>query len=164
MKYDDYRAHIKSGDLLAWSHRSLKSWYDLKVWMVRILTASEYSHVGIAMVFGGRVWVIESVTPVIRIVPLSNLRPFYCTDVPGVQWAPAVDEFAFSLVGHGDYSQCEAMRAYFEKNDPDNDAWECAELAKILLERAGVKLDGRAIPSDLVLEVQRRGGRTVYIE
>ena len=70
--YQEVRSSIKSGDLLFWSHRELKSWYDLKVQIVRMVTRSEYSHVGVAWVTGGRVFALEAVVPLIRIYPLSH--------------------------------------------------------------------------------------------
>lgn len=163
VKYADYRDQISSGDVLAWSHRKLESFYDLKVWLVRILTASEYSHVGIAWVFGGRVFVIESVTPEVRIVPLSNLLPCYVSKVKRINWNNEAEDFALSLVGKGKYSQWEAVKAYFNENK-DPDAWECAEFVKVVLDKSGVKLNGRAVPSDVVYAVQQRGGETYLLE
>jgi hypothetical protein len=55
MKYEAAREKVKSGDLLAWSHRGWRSWYDIQIQLVRFFTQSEYSHVGIAWVVGGRV-------------------------------------------------------------------------------------------------------------
>ena len=75
-KYSEYRDQIKSGDLLAWSHRGFRSWHDFKVQAVRLFTQSEYSHVGIAWVVGGRVFVIEAVEPRVRIFPLSKLGEY----------------------------------------------------------------------------------------
>ena len=56
MKYDLARDSIKDGDVLAWTHRAtpLKSWYDFKVWAVRLFQASEYTHVGIALRSDGK--------------------------------------------------------------------------------------------------------------
>lgn len=36
MKYKEIRPLIKSGDILAWSHRGWKSWYDIKIQFVRM--------------------------------------------------------------------------------------------------------------------------------
>lgn len=163
VKYADYRSHIKSGDLLAWSHRGWKTWHDFKVQAVRFFTQSEYSHVGIAWVFKGRVFVIESVTPVIRIVPLSNLLPCYVAKIPHSRWTPEAEEFAMAMVGVGEYSQWEAIRAYFNDNR-DPDAWECAEFVKAVLSHCRVQLEGRAVPSDVVLGAQKLGASLMYIE
>lgn len=156
MKYVDYRDSIKSGDLLAWSHRGWKSWYDIKVQMVRFFTQSEYSHVGTAWVYGGRIFVIESVSPYIRIVPLSNLLPCYLIKIYA-PWKYETEKFALSLVGIGGYSQWEAVKAFFRKND-NPDKWECAEFVHELWKKDSLSLTPyKDTPSEVVLEAQSIG-------
>jgi len=162
MKYADYRDRIRSGDVLAWSHIPLRSFYDLLIWIVRIVTVSEYAHVGLALRISGRVWVLESVRPFVRLVPLSNLLPVYVIQT-GVHWTPDVEAYALSLVGKARYSRWEAIKAFFGQNE-DDEAWECAELVKEVLEKARVTLPGRAVPSDVVLAAQKRFGATVLLE
>jgi len=123
MNYAAARGLIRSGDLLAWSHRGWRSWYDVKVQMVRFFTQSEYSHVGVAFVTGGRVFVLEAVQPKVRIYPLSMLGSFY--------WVARNSELdadrALSKIGC-EYSQVEAMAAFFEKTlYPDK--CQCAKYA-----------------------------------
>lgn len=166
MNYADAREHIRSGDLLAWSHRGFRSWYDLKIQAVRLFTRSEYSHVGIALVLGGRVWVVESVTPLVRIVPLSNLLPCYLLTVPGLDWRDEDTEFALSFVGNDaySYSQREAIRGFFGTNDTADALLECAEFVQISYEQAGLFLACHATPSDVVRAAMRLGGNLKYIE
>lgn len=166
MNYDAARPHIQSGDLLAWSHRGFGSFYDLKVQAVRFFTRSEYSHVGIALVLGGRVWVVESVTPLVRIVPLSNLLPCYVINVPTLDWRDEDTEFALSFVGNDEYSysQREAIRGFFGTNDEADALLECAEFVQIAYGHAGLDLLSLATPSDVVLAVQRLGGSLKYLE
>jgi hypothetical protein len=167
MQYEDARPLIQSGDLLAWSHRSWASWYDLKVQAVRIFTRSEYCHLALAMVFGGRVWCIESVMPVIRIVPLSNL-----VGADGFYWVPmhkpmsaAEAEFALSKVSLGKYSQIEAMRAALAPLPDDNkgdDRWECARFAIECRRKSGVELGPIDTPDAGVLAAQNRYSAPVF--
>lgn len=166
MNYAAARPHIKSGDLLAWSHRGFRSWYDLKIQAVRFFTRSEYSHVGVALVLGGRVWVVESVTPLVRIVPLSNLLPCYALNVPALDWRDEDTEFALSFVGNDEYSysQREAMRGFFGTNNTADSLLECAEFVQIAYRHSGIDLRCRATPSDVVLAVQRLGGNLKYLE
>ena len=72
MSYLSKRQEFKSGDLFATTHKSWKTFYDLLVQGVRIGTQSEYAHVGILWCIGGRVFVVESVSPYVRITPLSK--------------------------------------------------------------------------------------------
>jgi len=162
MNYLDARSKIKNGDLLAWSHRGWSTWKDIKVQLVRLFTRSEYSHVGVAMVFGGRVWVVESVKPLVRIVPLRNLLPCYWAPT-GLQWTEQTREYALGLVGSGCYSEWEAVKAFFGHNT-NPQAWECAELVQSIYRCAGVRLHSRAVPSDVVREVLERGAHITTLE
>jgi len=165
LSYQTLRSRIKSGDLLAWSHRSgwFSSWYDFKVNVVRAVQMSEYSHVGVAFVAHGRVWVIESVTPVVRMVPLSNLLPCYVVSVKD-GWNDLAERYALGMIGKGEYSQIEAMKAFFRMNHKEDDHLECAEFVQQVYRRAGWELTRRAVPSDTVLEAQMRGGKMLYLE
>lgn len=130
MNYEAARDKIKSGDLLAWSHRGWRSWYDIKIQLVRFFTQSEYSHVGTAWVVGGRVLVIEAVTPLVRIYPLSKLGTFYWIPDFNV-WTKEKEELALSYVGT-EYSQIEAIAAFFSRSVlPDK--MQCAKLVATIL-------------------------------
>lgn len=155
MHYKYVRDSIKSGDVLAWSHRSgwFKSWYDFKINLVRLFTRSEYSHVGVAWVFGGRVFVLESVTPLVRVVPLSNLLPAYHLAMP-TEMTDQQLERGLSLVGKGRYSEGEAALAALDKNNLTNDRWQCAEYTKFVLD-----LDCQATPSALVEHCLKQGAK-----
>lgn len=154
MKYDDFRLHIRSGDVLAWSHREgwLNSWHSFKVNLVRLFQMSEYSHVGIAWNVAGRVFVLESVNPVVRIVPLSNLLPAYHLRGAGGM-SDAQVRRALALVGKGKYSELEAIKGQFAATDIANDRWQCAEYVNYVLDIMRFK----ATPSGLVNYMLRDG-------
>ena len=156
MKYADARPLIRSGDLLAWSHRApwYRSWYDFKIALVRMFTMSEYSHVATAWVVGGRVFAIEAVMPLVRIYPLSKLGEFYHLPL-GAKFDDDVLEFALSKVGEP-YSQVQAMQAFFHLPSDDG-LWECAELVRKLAMLEGIDLGLNATPSEIVLAAQVRG-------
>lgn len=160
MKYSDIRDEIKSGDVLAWSHRKLKSWYDLKVMFVRIFTMSEYTHVGVAIVLGGRVWVLESVTPHIRLIPLSNALPCYILQSNEIT-SDADIEKGLSLVGKEDinYSQLEAIKALFGKNNKKDKKIECAEFVSFFK-----NWNIKDVPSDVVDYALSNGYKMIKIE
>ena len=158
MRYQDLRDDIRSGDVLAWTHRAppWASWYDFKVWLVRLGTRSEYSHVGLAWVVAGRVFVIESVTPLVRIVPLSNLLPAYHITADAL--TDEQERRALSLVGEGKYSQIEAALASLDKNDESNAWWQCAEFVKWVK-----RLACRATPAAVVAHLLTLGGQLTEI-
>jgi hypothetical protein len=160
MKYIDARPNIKSGDLLAWSHRTVRNWHDFKILMVRMFTRSEYSHVGTAWVVGGRVLVIEAVQPKVRIYPLSKLGDFYLLKM-GAPWKPETEEKALFHVGD-DYSEVVALRAFFDQLPVDTTS-ECAALVLTITKADGIDLGRRATPDAVVLAAQKLGAITTYI-
>lgn len=158
MKYSVVRPLIKSGDLLAWSHRQpwYKSWYDFKIAMVRAFTQSEYSHVGTAWVVSDRVFVIEAVVPKVRIYPLSKTGEFYWIPLEA-KITPDIENYMLSKVGE-DYSQLQAMQAFFHLPSADS-LWECAELSRDYAFQYGVDLGNKATPTALVREAMLLGSR-----
>ena len=161
MIYKQARPMIRSGDVLAWSHRGIHSWHDLKIWFVRMLTRSEYSHVGTAWVVGDRVFVIEAVMPKVRIYPLSKLGDFYWLQM-GAYWRKATETLALSFVGD-DYSQLQAMVSPFI-TPPDDRRWECAELVATVARQDSIDLGAVYTPSEVVLAAQKRGAPLTYVD
>lgn len=154
MEYSEVRPQIRSGDILAFTHRKWGSWRDIKVQLVRFFTQSEYSHLATAWVIGGRVFVIEAVTPLVRIYPLSKLGNFFWIPT-GVTWKDKTEELALSYVGNK-YSQIQAVQSFFE-DPPEDDLWECAELVKALAKSDGLVLQSSPTPANLVRELQALG-------
>lgn len=131
MKYDEARPHIQSGDVLAWTHRGWKSWHDIKLQLVRIWTRSEFVHVGIAWVVGGRVFVIEAVSRGVRIFPLSRLLPFYWIRVG--YWDADMEKEALAHVGD-EYSNWQAALGAIRQLKVGADRrWQCAEFVQYLM-------------------------------
>ena len=139
--YPQHREQIKTGDLLTWSGRGFVGR------LVRIATASSWSHVGIAYVIGGRVWVIEAREFAgVQIVPLSSY--LNCTWLPtGAKWNDAVDNYAINKIGKVGYSYPTAVRAWAlaaigkrKPLNPDASTQICSTFAPIVLRMAGVPL------------------------
>ncbi len=160
MKYAEARDTIKSGDLLAWSHRGWSNWYDFKIQFVRLFQRSEYSHNGIAWVTAGRIFALEAVEPKVRIYPLSSLGSFYL--LRGyIPWTTEVEEAALAEIGE-EYSQLEAMAN--SMNRSINDKWQCAKYVWYIAELAGRKLYGKKTPSNVVQNALLDGYAIEFIE
>lgn len=159
MKYADYRSQIKSGDVLVWTHpqKWYRSWYDFKVALVKFFTKSEYTHTAIAWVVGERVMIIESVVPLVRINPLSNDLP--CMVIPGNGLSEHQLETALKIVGKGQYSMWEAVRAYFRTNDMNDNHWECAEFTVSVLQESLPELKSCQATPAAVVKALRDAGR-----
>ena len=151
MIYAEARSKIQSGDVLAWTHIRWSSWNDIQIQIVRIFTRSEYSHVGIAWVVGGRVFVLEAVSQGVRIFPLSRELPFYWLPV-GV-WDETREEMALALVG-APYSKWDAVLSFFGRLvKGENASWQCSEYVAFVL-----GLDpARYTPTNIVSHLQDRG-------
>lgn len=150
MKYEEARASIKTGDVLAWTHKSWRSWYDIQIQIVRFFTQSEYSHVGIAWCIAGRVFILESVGAGIRIFPLSLELPFFHL-ATGKSLTRDQLEFALSKMGQR-YSKVEGVLAMFGLNNRKDDAWQCAEYVCTVL-----GLPCKATPSAVVAHLLESG-------
>lgn len=161
MKYSHVRPMIRSGDILAWSHRGIRSWHDFKIACVRFFTRSEYSHVGTAWVVGSRVFVIEAVMPKVRIYPLSKLGDFYWLSM-SAYWRKATETLALAHVGD-EYSQMQALVSPFH-TPPDDYRWECAELVARIARQDSIDLGAVYTPSAVVLAAQKRGALLAYVE
>lgn len=139
--YKEQRHLIKSGDLLAWSGRSAAGT------LVRVATQSKWSHVGVAYVMGGRVWIIEAREfKGVQIVPLSSY--LNCEWIPtDAEWNDQVDDYVINSIGKVDYSYTTALKAWFDatvgayrKLDPLSQTQICSSFAPIVLRMAGVFL------------------------
>lgn len=163
MKYEDARAQIKSGDLLAWSHGGWGNWHDIQISLVRMFTRSEFSHVGIALVGAGRVFILEAVSGGVRLFPLSRELPFYWIARPRELSGEAID-FAFDRLGDG-YSKLQAILAFLDMlSHGEDDLWECAEYVLEILEADGEVLTNVATPTGVVKAAMQRWGSLNYVE
>lgn len=150
--YPQYREQIKSGDLLAWSGRSA-----IGVG-IRALTASSWSHVGIAYALAGRVWVLEAREfSGVQIVPLSSYLE--CAWIPtAAKWTDSVDAYAVSKIGKVGYAYRKALQAWYTAASgkrvplhPDADTQICSSFVPIVLRKAGVDFPDRLMtPSECV--------------
>lgn len=167
MNYSEARPSIQSGDILAWSHYDWSSWYDLQVQGVRIGTESEYCHVALARVMDGRVWCLESVEPLVRCVPLSNLieHGFYWIPM-GRQMSEVELEFAYSKVAIARYSKLEAIKAQMSAalQSHDDNVMECAKYVRACCSRSGLEVGMRDTPAAVVRGAQDMGCPVYFVQ
>lgn len=157
MDYATARSRIKTGDVLAWSFREgfFSSWRAFKINMIRVFRRSEYSHVGIAVVLAGRVFVLESVTGGIRLMPLSKELPCYW--IAHTELTEDGLNRAMSVCGEP-YSNLEAMLGALDQTDDTNGKWQCAEF---VCWAKGFKC--KATPDEVVEHCLKDGYPLVYV-
>jgi hypothetical protein len=166
MNYEEARPLMRSGDLVALTHLQWASLYDLQVQAVRVFTQSEYCHIAVIWVVGGRVFLIESVSPKVRIFPLSNLEDagFYWIPTPDKPMTDAELEFGLSKVGHGSYSKMQAIAGQLNLLDiGDDDDWMCAELTTVMRRLSGLDLGPKATPAANIKSALRQGYPLHYV-
>lgn len=152
MNYLEARSKVKTGDLITLTHRSWKTWYDFQIQMVRLFDQSEYCHVGMIVWIGDTVFVVESVTPTVRLVPLSNFveEGFYWIPLGGLSSTEEVNA-ALSMVGKARYSKWDAVKGWFKKlRIGSNRSWQCAEAVIFWRRISGINLGNVATPSAVV--------------
>jgi hypothetical protein len=133
---------IKSGDLIAWT--SNKGFYNK---LIRLTTLSEYTHVGIAVIENGKLYVVEATRPVVRKVELSSRTPFYHIPM-GVIVDTVLTKVLEDFIGK-QYSIIQAMLSVFNIYIND-DKWYCTELCYEFYKKAGIEFDKRLTPTKFV--------------
>ncbi len=164
--YSNYRNKIKSGDMIAFTHKEWDSLYDLQVQTVRFFTQSEWSHVALVWRVSGRVFLIESVQPFIRIVPLSQFAEKGFAHIPlKTAMSNKELEFALSQVATGKYSKWQAIKAFFKALKIGIDSiWSCAEFIISCRKLSGLDLGTEATPSAVVQNALEKGFELVYVK
>lgn len=150
MKYAQIRSRIKSGDLLAWQGKGFESR------LVRALTGSSYSHVGVAWKIAGRLFVLEAALSGVRIFPLSSKGSFYWISLEGLDWSDSAEAAAMSPMGE-QYSRLEAVAGYFGQTFLAK-SWQCAEYALTIYASMGYPVESvEATPEKVVACLQQFG-------
>lgn len=165
LSYAEIRPKIRGGDLMALSYSPWHNWHDFQIQMVRSFTQSEYSHLGLILDFGARLWVVEAVEPLVRLVPLS----LYAVD--GFFWIPMDapmrgEEFVHALarIGRAKYSKWQAVKAYFHLIQIGaSDLVSCAEFVMECRRISNVDMGDEATPAAVIRHVGKpvwpvRGG------
>ena len=149
MRYSDFRPQIKSGDVIAYTHRGIRSWRDFLIWIVRLFGRTEYCHVAIAWVTAGRVFLLEAVGSGVRIFPMSLDLPCFHLDAQDLT-QPQL-EYALSQAGKP-YSYLDCVEGYLGREQGEESHWMCAKyVCKVL------GLPCKKTPSDVVAYLLANG-------
>jgi hypothetical protein len=146
MSYEENKKKIRSGDVLAWRGKGFMTMVS------RVLTRSQYGHVGIAWVAGNRVFVLEAYqNKGVRIFPLSERLP--ADHFPlNVKWDLNVETLALEEVGRK-YSKMDKIRAFFGREPKSGNGWQCAEYVNAILNKGGISVNAD-LPGYLVRELR----------
>ena len=159
MKLSD--ARIKSGDIIAFSHGDFQT---IKGWQtegVRFIERSTYSHVAVAVVKDGKVYIYQAIEPETVCVPLAGVGECFWLSC-NFPWTQAAQDFAEARLGVK-YSKLDAMRNYLLPVRPD-DCQECAAFAIAIHHRNGVDLGDMARPDDVVKAALKQDAVLTLVE
>lgn len=140
---------IQTGDLLAWDSDRYTGWSKLVISFIRVMTLSEYGHVGVAFVDNGKVFVLEAVNPKVRIQPISAGTKLYVVSM-NLRSTESLQRIMQGYLGC-QYSIMDCIRAYLGLTTKRDDNWQCAELANDVYQQLGVELKPKRVtPSGMV--------------
>lgn len=125
MNYSEAKKVIKSGDLIAWRGRTFIGR------LIRYVTGSDYSHVGIAWWLEDRLMVIEAVEfKGVLIRPLSTRGTFdvVFVSLPNIETFKPF-EWLLEQIGRG-YSFMDCLRVAMGIKPKKCNGLQCAELAR----------------------------------
>ncbi len=148
--YAEVRDQISSGDLIAWSGRSLGGW------IVRRWTGARISHVGLALWIGPRLFCIEArpgIGVTMRLLSTALPCEWSPLELPEERWVRA-EEFALRTLGRG-YSWLDAILAGLGLPPRQWDKYQCAEFVSDVLRRAGWPGLQRLLDAPIPDDIQR---------
>lgn len=151
--YSEVRDTIETGDLLIWKTNKIGSLIDLILYLYQKLLKAEYTHVGVAVVLGGRVMLVEATPPVVRLYPLSLLDDFYLLKT-NVKYKNKHLDILFENLGKK-YSLLDLIKSLFKLNN-SNQHYYCSELASKFYNEIGLiaNEDAGLTPDSIVKAVK----------
>ena len=162
-KLSEYRKNIKSGDLIAYKSRYRKGWTSWLGFMVSLFSMSRYSHVGIALWLGERLFLVSADIPEVKLELITRTNPFHHIAL-GMEWSDRHTEELLKHLGEP-YSIIEAIRGYMGSNDETNNKWFCTEFARVFYQKFGYEFGDDLTPQGIVDDMLVHGAKTItYVD
>lgn len=168
VRYSEIRDTLKTGDLVSWKAGKVNSLFSAVLKIYQKILKPKSVHVGIVLVIGGRVFVVEARPPQIRIYPLSRMENFYLirTNIPEDK-----NDVDLLLTEIGvEYGLFDLVRGIVFADGKNNKEMYCSELASIYYEDVGT-LDVNKFPEawrtpDNLIEAvcDATGSSPIYVE
>lgn len=138
--YSEIRDELETGDLVAWDTTEIEDFFDFILFIYSKVFRVKYTHVGVVVKFGSRIFVLEAIPPVVRLVPLSAKRDFYLikTKAPVLFRENGIN-YLFKFIGRK-YSILDFVRTMLKLKSSDEDFY-CSELAAKYYKSIGYILD-----------------------
>jgi len=154
MKYSYAKRRIKSGDILAWSGSSFFSN------TVKVLTKSQYSHIGIAWRVNGKLLIVEALEGKgVRIFPAYRKTPFYFLKRSKFIFTKRMEQKMLSHIGDN-YSWFGCVRGWLGFKTRKDNRFQCAEFVNYIL-NVGEKCE---TPVKIVTYLIENGARLYFVK
>lgn len=162
--YSAIRDELKTGDLIAWNTPKVTSFFTFVLYMYQKILKAEYTHVGVIVREGSRVFVLEATPPVVRLYPLSFSPEFFYIPVNRDDLEDELDHILHAL--GKPYSLLDLIKGLL-KIKADDREYYCSELASEFYNRVGYIEDEWAglTPDTLVRAVCKAGNvKPVFVK
>lgn len=136
--YSQVRPNIRSGDMIMQRVTTMSSFLDFLLILYQKFFKSKFSHVGVALVYGGRVFCLEATPPVVRLIPLSMIGDFSIVHT-NLEWSEPSDGCALKYIGR-DYSLTDFMRGILHLSTSPKELY-CSELLARIYKDLGLVQD-----------------------
>ena len=154
MKYFVAKKKIKSGDILAWCGKGFFSH------TVKLLTKSQYSHIGFAWKIGNRLMVVEALEGKgVRIFPTYRTTPFYWLPLKKGVFTKYKETKMLSHIGDS-YSWFGCVRGWLGLKTREDRRFQCAEFVNYIME-FGRNYD---TPIKIVTHLLQKGTRLIFVK
>lgn len=154
----EYKHKIKTGDLLAFKVRRYGSITSFFLWLYHKIFRVNFSHVGIAVRLGERVFMVEAISPRVAITPISKVREFYLIPTELKATEKTQIDFLINFV-EVKYSLKDLI-TYYLGMDVSDDTIYCSELASAFYFHVGYlhERESGHTPEKIVNAVLKRSG------
>ena len=167
--YSQQRENIRTGDLLCWRVTKITSLFTLMLYFYQRFLKARYSHVAVALRFGGEIFAVEATRPHVRMMPLRMLPNFchYALDVP--DQPHTVRELTRHLGKR--YGLLDLLKNMLQLSTDDQELY-CSEMAFTFYESLGYFVDvditeddDELITPDALTRyvVQQSGARATFV-
>lgn len=158
--YSEMRKKIKTGDLIAYDTEEIDSFFGSVLFAYQKILKAKYTHVGVAVCLGNRVFMMEATPPEVRLIPVSMCGDFYHIETKmSVSESSMIDNLC-THIGKK-YSLLDLFKSHFNFSNNPNDLY-CSELAGDFYNTFGYLSDRKAgrTPDSIIEAVLKRSGST----
>lgn len=136
--YSDVRDTLQTGDLIATRTTKIETFFDFVLYWYQKLFKRRFSHVGVVLRVGDRIFIVEAVPKVVRMIPLSMYSNFYLIRT-GVKDS---SRHFHNLTRHlgKPYSLLDLIKGMLNIKGSENDLY-CSELALTFYQDIGYFTD-----------------------